>query len=55
LFYPIVPGREAESWERFHAEAYARFIAGTFAGAYQDALIADFERALPEKAPWEKA
>ena len=55
LYYPIVPGQEAESWKRFYDEGYARFIGGTFDGAYQDALIAEFDKALPEKAPWEKA
>jgi superfamily I DNA/RNA helicase len=29
LFYPIVPGREEESWQRFYEEALERFFAGT--------------------------
>ena len=53
LFFPIIPGHEEQSWERFHREGYARFINGTFAGAYQDELIAEMDKALPEKAPWE--
>ncbi len=52
LFYPIVPGREAESWERFHAEALDRFLAGTYAGAYAGALFVAFERSLPDTPPW---
>ncbi|MEI6234476.1 MAG: HAD hydrolase-like protein [Planctomycetota bacterium] len=53
LYYPIVPGREAQSWQRFYEEGYARFIAGTYDGDYQANLIAEFDKALPEKAPWE--
>lgn len=53
LYYPINPGREAASWERLHDEAFARFTAGTYAGAYQDALIAEFEALLPSTPPWE--
>jgi hypothetical protein len=29
-YYPINPGHEAESWERFHDEALARFLEGTY-------------------------
>ncbi len=54
LFYPILPGREAAAWEQFHAEALARFFAGTYAGAYQDARIAEFARYLPEVPPWQQ-
>ncbi len=32
LFYPIEPGREDESWQRFYEEAMPRFFAGTYAG-----------------------
>jgi phosphoglycolate phosphatase-like HAD superfamily hydrolase len=52
LFYPINPGHEEASWKRFHAEAVNRFFDGTYAGAYEDALIADFEKLLPEIPPW---
>ncbi len=34
LFYPIDPGREDESWRRFHDEALPRFFAGAYAGDY---------------------
>ena len=40
LYYPINPGHEAASWARFTAEALPRFLAGTYAGDYQAALIA---------------
>ncbi len=54
LFYPINPGAEDASWRRLHDEAIDRFFAGTFAGAYQDKLLAEFETYLPEKPPWIK-
>ena len=55
LFFPIVPGREELSWKRFFDEGAARFFAGSFAGAYQQELLKEFDAALPEKAPWQKA
>jgi phosphoglycolate phosphatase-like HAD superfamily hydrolase len=52
LFYPVNPGAEEDSWERFSAEALGRFFDGTFAGAYERVLIQEFERLLPEVPPW---
>ena len=52
LFYPIMPDHEADSWERFCSEAYPRFLAGTYAGAYADSLAAAFHHALPESPSW---
>ena len=54
LFYPINPGAEEASWERFHQEAYDRFIAGTYGGAYESQLIAEFEAYLPDTPPWKR-
>jgi hypothetical protein len=51
-FYPINPGHEEASWQRFLDEACERFLAGTYAGAYEAALIAEFDRHLPEHPPW---
>ncbi len=53
-FYPINPGGEAASWQRFYNEAYAKFLAGEYLGAYADRLIAEFERLLPDTPPWQK-
>jgi len=53
LFFPINPGREEESWARFNEEACSRFFAGTYAGAYQQQLIAEFDKCLPEHPSWE--
>ncbi|MFH0911199.1 MAG: HAD family hydrolase [Planctomycetota bacterium] len=52
LFYPILPGGEEASWQRFHEEALDRFFAGTYAGAYEEELSAELEKALPETPPW---
>ncbi len=54
LFYPINPGDEDKSWQRFHEEAFDKFIAGTYAGAYEEALIKEFDTYLPELPPWKR-
>ncbi len=54
LFYPINPGDETQSWKRFHDEALDKFINGQYAGKYEKMLIAEFDKCLPEKPPWEK-
>ena len=53
FFYPINPGHEEQSWERFLNESYDRFLTGTFGGAYQRRLVEEFEALLPETPPWE--
>jgi len=52
LFYPIVPGDEEASWQRFHTEALGKFFDGSYAGAYQKKLLVEFDQALPENPPW---
>lgn len=54
LFYPIVPGQEAQSWRRFHEEASDHFFTGTFAGTYEAGLIEEFKKVLPDNPPWGK-
>ena len=54
LFFPIVPGKEEQSWKRFYEEGSERFFNGTFAGDFQQELLREFNAALPEKAPWQK-
>ncbi|MBN1918617.1 MAG: HAD hydrolase-like protein [Verrucomicrobia bacterium] len=51
-FYPINPGDEAASWKRFHDEALDRFFAGEYQGEYEDSLVEDFLRRLPDTPPW---
>ena len=52
LFFPILPGREEDSWERLHGEALDRFFAGTYAGEYEEELFAKFDGCLPENPSW---
>ena len=54
LFYPINPGAEDASWKRLYDEALDKFFAGEYAGAYEDALIAEFQEYLPDTPPWKK-
>lgn len=53
LFYPIIPGQEENSWEEFYRVALDRFLSGTYQGPYEEEKIREFERALPERPPWE--
>jgi len=52
LFYPVNPGREEESWERFHKKALSRFFNNTYAGDYEQSLIEEFNACLPSHPPW---
>jgi phosphoglycolate phosphatase-like HAD superfamily hydrolase len=54
LFYPINPGHEDESWQRFHDEVLSRFFAGTYAGDYMKQRVTEFEALLPDAPPWKK-
>jgi phosphoglycolate phosphatase-like HAD superfamily hydrolase len=54
LFFPINPGRETASWKRLFEEGLDRFFNGTYAGDYENKLIADFDACLPEKPSWAK-
>jgi phosphoglycolate phosphatase-like HAD superfamily hydrolase len=54
LFYPVNPGNEAESWKRFHDEAFDKFINGEYAGDYEAKVIAEFDSYLPKLPPWQK-
>jgi len=53
LFFPVVPGREEQSWANLASEGIDRFFNGRFAGAYQQILLAEFDEALPENPPWQ--
>ncbi len=55
LFYPIVPGREEESWLRLHEEALGLFLNGKYAGPYAESLIDEFEASLPDTPPWKQS
>jgi phosphoglycolate phosphatase-like HAD superfamily hydrolase len=53
-FFPINPGQEERSWERLYTEGLARLTGGTYAGAYEASLIAEFEQLLPSTPPWKR-
>jgi len=52
LFYPVNPGDEIKSWQKFHDEAFDKFINGQYAGQYEEKLIAEFDSYLPQTPPW---
>lgn len=52
LFYPIIPGAEAESWSRFRSEALGHFYEGRYAGTYQQELLDNFYQILAPDEPW---
>jgi len=51
-FYPIVPGREVESWRQFNATFIERFLAGQYGDDDENAQIDAFLAALPETPSW---
>tara|TARA_B100000519_G_scaffold115192_1_gene99550 strand:+ start:2130 stop:2999 length:870 start_codon:yes stop_codon:yes gene_type:complete len=53
LFYPINPGDEERSWQRFVDESIHKFFAGEFAGDYQQMLLDEFDSYLPEQPSWD--
>jgi phosphoglycolate phosphatase-like HAD superfamily hydrolase len=55
LFYPINPGGEEESWQRFVEEGIDRFFAKQYAGPYEARLIEEFTKLLPTEPPWKAA
>lgn len=52
LFFPINPGAEEASWRRLFEEGIDRFFNGTFAGEYQQQLLTEFNKLLPDRPPW---
>lgn len=45
-YYPILVGKEGESWTRLKEEAFPKLLDGSFDEAYQAALIEEFEKNL---------
>ena len=52
LFYPVIPGKEEESWKKLQNEGLYRFFNGTYAGEYESRLLNDFNKGLPEHPSW---
>lgn len=51
-FYPVIPGREEDSWERFHDEIIDAFLGGAYTREMEEELIGEFQARLPEKPDW---
>lgn len=45
-FYPIIPGREEESWSRLLEKGLPEFFAGTYRGEFENQLKFDFLKIL---------
>ncbi len=54
-FFPIIPKRETECWERLNNEAWQKVIEGSYQGIYESKLLDEFFHALPLLAPWESS
>jgi phosphoglycolate phosphatase-like HAD superfamily hydrolase len=52
LFYPIIPGQEEQSWERFYNEIIDLFVAGKYTPQFETQLINEFNSHLPKKPTW---
>lgn len=46
LFYPIIPGKEEDSWKRLVDQSFKRFINGSYDENYENQLINEFWGAL---------
>ena len=49
LYYPVLVGKEAESWKEFLDTALVRFLQGRYEGSYQDQKIEAFRKNLRKK------
>ncbi len=52
LFFPIIPGQEEASWEKFYKEIIDLFLADNYTKEIEKELIEEFNSYLPEKPPW---
>ena len=53
-FYPINPAHEEYSWELFHKVVTNKFYNGNYTADYEEKLIDEFNKLLPEVPPWKK-
>ncbi len=54
LFYPVIPGKENDSWKRFLIEGMGKFVKGTYSGSYESSLLSEFEKCLPSIPFWQQ-
>jgi len=52
LYYPIIPGKEVESWKRLKDEAARLFRDGGYKGGYMEGLLEEFDQVLLENPNW---
>jgi phosphoglycolate phosphatase-like HAD superfamily hydrolase len=52
-YYPIIPGRESESWKRLLFEDLDAFLRGEYKAEREAERIAEFEESLNGIPPWE--
>lgn len=46
LYYPIISGKEAQSWKELSKEAFSKFLFGSYKGNFQESLILKFNDSL---------
>jgi phosphoglycolate phosphatase-like HAD superfamily hydrolase len=54
LFYPVIPGKEDDSWKRLLTSGISKFFKGDYSGAYEETLIAEFKKSLPDRPIWKQ-
>lgn len=52
MFYPVNPGDEDKSWERFYETGFDKFMDGEYADGFEKEVITEFEAYLPDDPPW---
>jgi len=53
-FYPIIPGREEQSWEKFYREELDKFINSAYTEEHEKELVDEFFKCLPEVPSWKE-
>ena len=53
-FYPIMPGKEDEAWQKLLYEGLKKFVNATYSGTYEESLLKEFRKSLPDTPPWKK-
>lgn len=53
LFYPVIPGKEEESWRVFENQIIEQFLGGRYTKETEATFLTEFEKALPQTPPWQ--
>ena len=53
MFFPIVPGKENDSWKELREVALMSFVAGEYREKKMDAYIENFLNSLPDAETWD--